>query len=98
MIDKYDQASAMIYQAERSLREVTLDYGMDFVAPYRVRITSLIQQLRQALLEDSEELVAITEVLRTAVYELQRAVFERNQLEGEDWDTQYYCGESDNWD
>jgi molecular chaperone DnaK len=98
MLNQSDQASAMIYQAERTLREATLDHGMDFVTPYRVGITPLIQQLRQALSENSEQIVAITEDLRTVVYELQRVVFDRDQAEREDWDTWYYWGEPDNWD
>jgi hypothetical protein len=55
VINQYDQALAMIYQAERTLSEATLDHGF-----------------------------------RTVVYELQRAVFDRNQAEREDWDTWYY--------
>jgi molecular chaperone DnaK len=98
MLNQSEQASAMTYQAERTLREATLDYGMDFTASYRVQITSLIQQLHQALSGDSEELVAITGALRTVVYELQRAIFDRNQVEGESWDTWRYWEGSDNWD
>jgi hypothetical protein len=89
VINQYDQALAMIYQAERTLSEATLDHGFDFALSYRDRIMPLIQQLHQVLSEDSGQIVAVTEDLRTVVYELQRAVFDRNQAEREDWDTWY---------
>jgi molecular chaperone DnaK len=79
-VEKRNRAEAMVVQAERQLREATLDFGMNFVAPYRSRIEPLNQRLRQALGDNDERLIDITEAdLKDAISDLQREVYDRNQ-------------------
>jgi molecular chaperone DnaK len=79
-VEKRNRAEAMVVQSERQLREATLDFGMNFVAPYRSRIEPLNQRLRQALGDNDERLIDITEAdLKDAISDLQREVYDRNQ-------------------
>ncbi len=79
-VEKRNRAEAMVVQAERQLREATLDFGMNFVASYRARIEPLNQRLRQALGDNDERLIDITEAdLKDAISDLQREVYDRNQ-------------------
>jgi molecular chaperone DnaK len=79
-VEKRNRAEAMVVQAERQLREATLDFGMNFVASYRSRIEPLNQRLRQALGDNDERLIDITEAdLKDAISDLQREVYDRNQ-------------------
>ncbi len=79
-VEKRNRAEAMVVQAERQMREATLDFGMNFVAPYRSRIEPLNQRLRQALGDNDERLIDITEAdLKDAISDLQREVYDRNQ-------------------
>ncbi|MCY7406126.1 MAG: molecular chaperone DnaK [Alkalinema sp. CAN_BIN05] len=79
-VEKRNRAEAMVVQAERQLREATLDFGMNFVAPYRSRIEPLNKRLRQALGDNDERLIDITEAdLKDALSDLQREVYDRNQ-------------------
>jgi molecular chaperone DnaK len=79
-VEKRNRAEAMVVQAERQMREATLDFGMNFVAPYRSRIEPLNQRLRQALGDNDERLIDITEAdLKDALSDLQREVYDRNQ-------------------
>lgn len=79
-VEKRNRAEAMVVQAERQMREATLDFGMNFVSPYRSRIEPLNQRLRQALGDNDERLIDITEAdLKDALSDLQREVYDRNQ-------------------
>ena len=79
-VEKRNRAEAMVVQAERQMREATLDFGMNFVAPYRSRIEPLNKRLRQALGDNDERLIDITEAdLKDALSDLQREVYDRNQ-------------------
>ncbi len=79
-VEKRNRAEAMVVQSERQLREATLDFGMNFVSPYRGRIEPLNQRLRQALADNDERLMDITEAdLKDAISDLQREVYDRNQ-------------------
>jgi molecular chaperone DnaK len=81
-VEKRNRSETLIFQAERQLREATLDFGMQFVSPYRSRIEPLIQQLREALAQNDDRGIDITEAdLRDALYDLQREVFDRNEEE-----------------
>jgi len=42
-VEKRTNAEALTYHAERQLREVALDFGMQFASSYRRRIENLIQ-------------------------------------------------------
>jgi molecular chaperone DnaK len=48
-VEKRNRAQALTYQAERQLREVALDYGMQFAQRQRSRIETLIRSLRDSL-------------------------------------------------
>ncbi len=79
-VEKRNRAEAMVVQSERQLREATLDFGMNFVDPYRSRIEPLNKRLRQALGDNDERLIDITEAdLKDSLSDLQREVYDRNQ-------------------
>ena len=84
-VEKRNRAEAMTYQAERQLREATLDFGFQFVSPYRNRIEPLVQRLREALASNDDRGVDIAETdLKDALYDLNREVYQQNkQEEGE---------------
>jgi molecular chaperone DnaK len=84
-IDKRNRSETLIVQSERQLREATLDFGMQFVSPYRSRIEPLIKRLRGALEASDERNIDIAEAdLRDALYDLQREIYDRNQEEKEE--------------
>jgi molecular chaperone DnaK len=81
-VEKRNRAEAMTYQAERQLREATLDFGFQFVSPYRNRIEPLVQRLREALADNNDRGVDIAEAdLKDALYDLNREVYQQNRDE-----------------
>jgi molecular chaperone DnaK len=84
-VEKRNRAEALTFQAERGLREATLDYGMSFTQSYRNRIEPLIQRLREALADNDDRRVDIAEAdLKDALYDLNREVYQQQKLdEGE---------------
>lgn len=83
-IEKRNRAETLTFQAERQLREATLDYGVQFVSPYRSRIERLVGELRESLAQNDERGVDRTYAdLQDAVYDLNREVYQRNQEEQE---------------
>jgi molecular chaperone DnaK len=81
-IDKRNRSETLIVQSERQLREASLDFGMQFVSPYRSRIEPLIQRLKQALGDDDDRNIDISDAnLRDALYDLQREIYDRNEEE-----------------
>lgn len=81
-VEKRNRAEAMTFQAERQLREATLDFGYQFVSPYRNRVEPLIQRLREALANNDDRGVDIAEAdLKDAIYDLNREVYQQNKLE-----------------
>jgi len=84
-IEKRNRAQALIDQAQRRLREVTLDFGNQFVSYYRRPIEAAIANLRQYLERDDERGIDRSQSdLQDALYELNREV--RLQLEDDDDD------------
>ena len=84
-VEKRNRAEAMVVQSERQLREATLDFGMNFVSTYRNRIEPLNKRLRQALADNDERLMDITEAdLKDALSDLQREVYDENQKYNEE--------------
>ncbi len=74
-VEKRNRAQALTYQAERQLREVALDYGMQFAQRQRSRIETLIRALRDSLERDDERGIdQISVDLQDALYELNREV------------------------
>jgi molecular chaperone DnaK len=84
-VEKRNRAEALTFQAERQLREATLDFGMSFTMPYRNRIEPLSQRLREALANNDDRSVDIAEAdLKDALYDLNREVYQQTKLdEGE---------------
>ena len=81
-VEKRNRAEAMTYQAERQLREATLDFGFQFVSPYRNRVEPLILRLREALASNDDRGVDIAEAdLKDALYDLNREVYQQNKVE-----------------
>jgi len=74
-VDKRNRAEALAFQAERQLREVALDYGMQFAARSRQRIEMLIRELRDSLEQDDERGIDQVGVdLQDALYDLKREI------------------------
>ncbi|MDY7006516.1 MAG: molecular chaperone DnaK [Cyanobacteriota bacterium] len=74
-VEKRNRAEALAFQAERQLREVALDYGMQFAARSRQRIEMLIRELRDSLERDDERGIDRVGVdLQDALYDLNREV------------------------
>ncbi|WP_088890969.1 molecular chaperone DnaK [Leptolyngbya ohadii] len=89
-IEKRTKAEALTFEAERQLREVALDFGMQFASSYRRRIENLVQELRGYLKQNDDRGIDITQAdLRDAIYELQQEVY---SLTREDEDEKDFFG------
>jgi molecular chaperone DnaK len=74
-VEKRNRAQSLAYQAERQLREVALDYGMQFAQRSRQRIEMLIRELRDSLERDDERGIDLIGAdLQDALYDLNREV------------------------
>jgi len=85
-VEKRNRAEALAYQAERRLREVALDYGMQFAQRMRQRIDMLIRELRDSLEQNDERGIdQISADLQDALYDLNREVSAYGEEEEEDF-------------
>lgn len=83
-VDKRNRAEALTFQAERQVREATLDFGMQFISSYRTRIDAAIQRLRDSLAQDDDRGIDQAQAdLQDALYDLNREVYQRNKEEEE---------------
>jgi molecular chaperone DnaK len=83
-VEKRNRAEAMTFQAERQLREATLDFGMQFVSSYRSRIEAAIQRLRESLSDNDDRGIDRAQAdLQDALYDLNREVSQRNKEDEE---------------
>jgi molecular chaperone DnaK len=74
-IDKRNRAEALSYQAERQLREVALEFGMQFANAQRKQIEGLVREIREALADGDERLIdEIKTELDDALYDFSRQV------------------------
>ncbi len=74
-VDKRNRAEALSYQAERQLREVALEFGMQFANAQRKQIEGLVRELREALADGDERLIdEIKTELDDALYDFSRQV------------------------
>ncbi len=74
-VEKRNRAEALILQAERQLKEVGLDFGMQFARHRRQRIQTIATQLREHLAqEDDRGIDQSYAALKDEVYELNREV------------------------
>jgi molecular chaperone DnaK len=84
-IEKRNRAQTLITNAQRKLKEVSLDFGSQFASYYRNRIESLVRELEASLKRDDERGIdrAQSEI-EDALYELNREI--RLMYEDEDDD------------
>ena len=82
-VEKRNRAKALTDQAQRRLREVTLDFGSQFTAPYRRDIDTFCSEILDSLEKnDDRRLDRAQADLQDVLYELNREV--RFQYEDED--------------
>jgi molecular chaperone DnaK len=83
-VEKRNTAQSKITQAERQLREATLDFGSQFVSSYRSRIEPVIRDLKAALAENNERGIDRYQAdLQDALYDFNSEVYQRNKEERE---------------
>ena len=74
-VEKRTRAEALILQAERQLREIALDFGMQFARSRRQRIDNICRELREALQANDDRGIDQSHTdLQDALYELNREV------------------------
>ena len=88
-VEKRNRSESLANEAERQLKEVTLDFGSQFAGMHRRRIESLVQEMRQAVARNDERAIdrAYSD-LQDALYELKREV----QLQYADEDEDDFFG------
>ncbi len=74
-VEKRTRSEALILQAERQLREVALDFGMQFARNRRQRIDNICRELRESLQADDDRGIDQAYAdLQDALYDLNREV------------------------
>ncbi|HEY9695060.1 MAG TPA: molecular chaperone DnaK [Oculatellaceae cyanobacterium] len=98
-VDKRNRAEGLALQGERQLKEVALEFGMQFASSQRRKIEALIQELRDSIARDDDRRIDRSQSdLQDALYELNREV---RLLSSEDEDDFFgsirrtFTGESD---
>ena len=75
-VEKRTRAETLTFKAERVLREVAIDFGMQFCRDRRRRIEGLVQELRAALEQKDDRGIDIAQAdLQNEVYELNREAY-----------------------
>lgn len=85
-VEKRTRAESLTVEAERELKQVALDFGMQFARNRRQRIETIAVELRESLAQDNDRGIDQSEAdLRDALYELKREVREYySEDEGDD--------------
>jgi len=84
-VEKRNRAKALTDQAQRKLKEVTLDFGSQFASYYRRRIDVLCEEILKSLEQDDERTLDRSEAdLKDTLYELNREI--RLQYDDDDDD------------
>jgi len=74
-VEKRNRAKALTDQAQRKLKEVTLDFGSQFASYYRRRIDVLCEEILNSLEQDDERSLDRSEGdLQDTLYELNREI------------------------
>jgi molecular chaperone DnaK len=74
-VEKRNRAKALTDQAQRKLKEVTLDFGSQFASYYRRRIDVLCEEILKSLEQDDERTLDRAEGdLQDTLYELNREI------------------------
>ena len=85
-VEKRNRAKALTDQAQRKLKEVTLDFGSQFASYYRRRIDVLCEEILKSLEQDDERTLDRAEGdLQDTLYELNREI--RLQYDDEEDDS-----------
>ncbi|MEO0835717.1 MAG: molecular chaperone DnaK [Cyanobacteria bacterium J06642_3] len=88
-VEKRNRAKALTDQAQRKLKEVTLDFGSQFASYYRRRIDVLCEEVLTSLEQDDERGLDRAEAdLKDTLYELNREV----RLQYDDDDDEDFLG------
>ena len=102
-VEKRNRAKALTDQAQRKLKEVTLDFGSQFASYYRRRIDVLCEEILKSLEQDDERNLDRAEAdLQDTLYELNREI--RLQYEDDDDDDFFgaikktFLGDDDKYD
>lgn len=75
-IEKRNRAETLTFQAERAMRSVSIDFGLQFARDRKRRIDNLIQDLRDALKRGDERMMdMIQSELQDELYELNREAY-----------------------
>ncbi|MGB3239179.1 MAG: molecular chaperone DnaK [Geitlerinemataceae cyanobacterium] len=83
-VERRNRAEALAARAERELRTVALDFGLQFAQSNRRRIDALVVEVRESLRRnDDRGLDLATSSLQDALYELSREVSEYS-MDGDD--------------
>jgi molecular chaperone DnaK len=83
-VERRNRAEALATRAERELRTVALDFGLQFAQSNRRRIDALVVEVRESLRRnDDRGLDLATSSLQDALYELSREVSEYS-MDGDD--------------
>jgi molecular chaperone DnaK len=97
---KHTRAEKLILQAERQLREVALDFGMQFAPSHRQQIDNICQELRSVLQQNNDRGIdqAYSD-LQDALHELKREVSQYYPENSEDdlWNSEGDNSEDDLW-
>jgi molecular chaperone DnaK len=84
-VEKRTRAESLTVEAERKLKEVALDFGMQFARSYRQRIENLIRELRESLAQNDDRGIDQTSAdLQEALFDLKREVREYYSDDEED--------------
>ncbi|MEM8828834.1 MAG: molecular chaperone DnaK [Cyanobacteria bacterium P01_G01_bin.19] len=84
-VEKRNRAKALTDQAQRKLKEVTLDFGSQFASYYRRRIDVLCEEILKSLEQNDERTLDRAEAdLKDTLYELNREI--RLQYDDDDDD------------
>lgn len=86
-VDKRNRALTLASQGERQLKEATLDFGNQFTSPYRRRIETLAQEIRDSVEKDDDRALDRAQAdLQDVLYELNREVqIQYEDEEGDDF-------------
>jgi molecular chaperone DnaK len=83
-VERRNKAEALTSQAERRMREIAIEFGMQFASGQRRQVENLVRELRAALQDNNErEVDAIKTELEDLIYEINRQVRQLTASEDE---------------
>jgi molecular chaperone DnaK len=83
-VERRNKAEALTSQAERRMREIAIEFGMQFASGQRRQVENLVRELRAALQDNNErEVDAIKTELEDLLYDINRQVRQLTASEDE---------------